>query len=160
MILSSVALAGALGTGTLGAVKYRERKREREMPWTVAAEKMEIKRKRLVGGTVTTGLCTTLAWRRATLAWRGTTLSRPFNAEHLKRFWPTFGGSDIRQQQLAEMSASDPESKSEGLTELREEAEKKMSRYFALSTTSLLLSAGSTFYTPLAFVSVPFLCVA
>ena len=116
MILSSAAIASALGVGTLGAVKYRERKREREKPWTVYAEKLERRsKKRLVGGTVTTGLCTTLAWR-------GATLSNQFNTEHLKHFLPTFGGSDIRQQQLTEMSPSDSESESEVLPS---ETEKK-----------------------------------
>ncbi len=47
MIISSVALAGALGVGTLGAsVKvYREEKRKKEYPWTYAAERMARKKK-------------------------------------------------------------------------------------------------------------------
>lgn len=42
MILSSLTVAGALTTGTVGAsVKvYHEQKRRKEQPWTVVAKKM------------------------------------------------------------------------------------------------------------------------
>ncbi len=48
MILTSVALAGALGAGTLGATikTYREERRKKEFPWTVAAEKLTKKKKK------------------------------------------------------------------------------------------------------------------
>ncbi|MGB0383952.1 MAG: hypothetical protein ACPGWR_03930 [Ardenticatenaceae bacterium] len=40
MILTSMVLAGALGTGTLGIKAYREEKKKKEYPWAYAAEKM------------------------------------------------------------------------------------------------------------------------
>ena len=42
MILSSLVIAGALGVGSVGASlkAYREQKRKKEYPWTVAAERM------------------------------------------------------------------------------------------------------------------------
>ena len=40
MIISGVALAGALGAGTLGIKIYREEKKKKEYPWTYAAERM------------------------------------------------------------------------------------------------------------------------
>ena len=48
MILTSVALAGALGAGTLAATikTYREERRKKEFPWTVAAEKLTKKKKK------------------------------------------------------------------------------------------------------------------
>ena len=143
MILSSIAMVTVLGVGTFGAsVKaYHEQKRKREMPWTVYAEKIERRRRtRLVGRAVT----------EARL--RGAPFSNPFKAEHLKRLWPTFGGTNTRQQQLVEMSSSREEAESE--------ASKKMGRYFALSATSLALTVGSIFYTPLLFASVPVLFIS
>ena len=48
MILSSLAIVGTLGAGTVGAgVKvYRDNKRKREYPWSVAAERIVKKRKK------------------------------------------------------------------------------------------------------------------
>ena len=54
MIISGVVIAGSLGAGTLGAVKYRENKRllasrpagKKEFPWTVAAEKLGLMKKK------------------------------------------------------------------------------------------------------------------
>ena len=134
MLLTGVVIGGALGA----SIKvYREKKREREMPWTVYAEKIERRRKkRFVGGN---GL-------------REIPLLSVSKATQIKRLLPTFSGPDIRQQQLVEMSSSHEEGESE--------ASKKMGRYFTLSTTALALTVGSIFYTPLAFASVPalYLC--
>ena len=41
MILTSVAFAGALGAGTLGALKYREEKKKKEYSWIYTLRRME-----------------------------------------------------------------------------------------------------------------------
>ena len=46
MIISGVVIAGGLGAGTFGVVKYRENKRKKEFPWTVAAEKLGLMKKK------------------------------------------------------------------------------------------------------------------
>ena len=134
MLLTGMVIGGALGA----SVKvYREKRREREMPWTVYAEKIQRRKKKRLGYGHAMGV---------------TLLSKPTKLEQLKSLFPTFSGPDIRQQQLVEMSSSHEEGESE--------ASKKMGRYFAFSTTALALTVGSTFYAPLALASVPalYLC--
>ena len=73
-----VVIAGRLGAGTLGAVKYREQKRKKERPWTAYAEKIERRRqRRLIGGPV--------AQARARFdEWRESQISPVFNCIKLK----------------------------------------------------------------------------
>ena len=139
MWLTSVAIAGTLGAG----VKvYRDKKREREKPWTVAAERMQ-----------------PFDRLRAPLSPLFKPPRRKKGAqkmmESFKRRHPSRSGlsvsdilSDTRQEQLKEISAT-------GEIEVSE-VEKKNNQHFAIALSSLgLTSAGGLFYAPLSWLALP-----
>ncbi|MGB0384414.1 MAG: heavy metal translocating P-type ATPase [Ardenticatenaceae bacterium] len=135
MFLTGVVITG--GTLVAGAKVYREKQREKNTPWTVAAERLEKRRKkrnvpasRALLGSITT-----------------------FRDESISRFFPqgTLAGTDTRREQRLALSSSDDEAEIS-------EAEKKVDRYLAYSTFSLAVSTtGTLFYAPLALLSVPVL---
>ena len=122
MMISTVALVGALGVGTVSASlkAYRERKRKEQYPWTVAAERIGayplVKPKR----------------ENRFIATGKTTFSKLM--EQQKRLFP----SDMRQQQLATLSEGSDEA------EISVE-EQDVNRLLAVSLGTLPLAiAGSS----------------
>ena len=119
MIVSSIVLAGAVGVGTASASlkAYRERKRREQYPWTVAAERVGVyplvKEKR----------------ENRLIATGKTTFSKLMAQK--KRLFP----SDIRQQQLAELSAGSEEAEISG-------EEEELNRLLAVSLGSFALTTG------------------
>jgi Cu2+-exporting ATPase len=145
MILSSVVIAGAATAGTLGASlkAYREKKRKKEYPWTVAAERMAKKelamrkgrhRKRsLFRGGSGEGIVGRVSENIS----RVHASSQAFRQEIMAPFV-----SDTRQQQMQEITVSD------SVQEMQEEETAK--RNLIVSSVSLFFaSAGALFYPPL-----------
>ena len=131
MILTSVALAGALGAGTLGATikTYREERRKKEFPWTVAAEKLTKKKKKK--GV----LAEKPAARWARLRER---VSGSFVGELIAPYV-----DQTRRQQLSEITVK------EEVLEVSE-GEKEAKQTFLLASCGTFLTAGgSLFYAPL-----------
>jgi hypothetical protein len=130
MFLTSIAIAS--GTAMAGVKVYRDNKRKKEFPWTVAAEKME---------------------RRQPLLYRKKralpTLNGPvaainkFKREKINPF------VERCSKQLSEISS---------ISDVHEtsDAEKEMDRSLAISGASFgLTSVGSWLYPPLSLLSVP-----
>ena len=137
MFLSSVAIMGALGTGALGTVVnvYRENKRQREMPWTVYAEKVERRRKKRLAG----GAMGTARWFKE----KSPSFARtPFSL-------PSFLAGDLRSQQLEAISSAADESEVS-------DAQKREDRKLVISLTSLLFAtSGALLYPPLSLLTIP-----
>ncbi len=135
MILSSVVIAGAATAGTVGALKYRERKRKREFPW---AERLRMAKKGVPLGQNA----------KQAARWRVSlgTVGREFTDKLMAPYV-----SQARREQLAEITAK--EAKEEVLQ--ISAAEKRERRNFHFASGSLLLAAGgSLFYAPLYVPSV------
>ena len=145
MIISGVVIAGSLGAGTLGAIKYRDRKRllasrpagKREYPWTVAAERMGVYplvRRKPENRLVATG--------KAALSKGG---------EQQKRL----ASKDSRQQQLAARTSDGGEAQISVNNE--QEANRLLAisgGLFAMGTASLWIPALNIFCLPTALYLV------
>ncbi|MGB0386895.1 MAG: hypothetical protein ACPGWR_18940 [Ardenticatenaceae bacterium] len=137
MILSRVVITGALGAGTLGAgVKaYREHKRKKEFPWTVAAERMA--RNSLVAGSrLPFGRQRGIQERVISNIQRVHAKSVALTQEIIAPFV-----DDTRKRQLADIT-------SDTLGEVQAQKEAKKNLYVS-SASLLLVSGGALFYTPL-----------
>lgn len=139
MILSQIVIVGTLGAGTLGAVKYRDLRRKREFPWTVAAERIAknqlplAKRRKIspfraksgMRGSVTSSIK------------RGYAKSQTLTQEIIAPF-----AGETRKEQLQEITGT----LDAGESEVHDAAKRKV----VISSASLLcVSAGALFYTPL-----------
>ena len=137
MILSSVVIAGAATTGTLGAsIKvYREEKRKKEFPWTVAAERMAKNKLPLVKGR---------RKRQFGMIDRVTSSIRRVQAKSAslrEEIIAPFMGEN-RLQQLAEIGGNANANENQ--------MQKESKRNLVVSSASLLcVSAGALFYAPL-----------
>ncbi len=133
MLLTSVAIAGTLGAG----VKvYQDKKKEQEMPWTAAAER--IQRKGLIRLPDHRKKSWIVTFREGSQS-----LMRPFKMLSVSDIL-----SDTRQEQLKEISAT-------GEIEVSD-VEKKNNQHFTIALSSLALtSAGALFYAPLSWLSLP-----
>ena len=133
MILSTVVVAAAATAGTLGVVKYRDVRRKKQFPWTVAAERLARKsratKRRPVGAGITNHVTSSITRVQAKSQRLAQGLMAPFV-------------DDTRKGQLKEITASDTLAEMEG--------QKERIRNVYLSSASLLLVAGGAlFYTPL-----------
>ncbi len=137
MILTTLAIAGALGASTLGAgVKvYRDKKREKEYPWTHAAQRLAKKELRRQKKRKRTPFS---AWGHVSKnVSRIHASSQAFGQEIMASFV-----GDSRREQLAEITVSD------SVQEIL--AEKTANRNLKISSVSLLFAAGGTLlYAPL-----------
>ncbi|MGB0387908.1 MAG: heavy metal translocating P-type ATPase [Ardenticatenaceae bacterium] len=139
MILSGVVIVSAATVGTLGAsVKvYRERKREKEFPWTVAAERFA-RNERGTGLPFAAGVM-----NRAISNMRKVhAKSEAFTQEIIAPFV-----SDTRNQQLADITDADiTDADTSGEIQSQRNAKKNL---YVSSANLLCISAGALFYTPL-----------
>ncbi len=137
MIISGVVIAGSLGAGTVGAsIKaYRERKRKREFPWSVAAERMA--RHSLGAGRHPFGAKPGIRDRVISNIRRVEAKSLAFTQEIIAPFV-----GESRKGQLAEITGNP------NLSEVQMQKEAKRNIYLS-SANLLLISAGALFYTPL-----------
>jgi Cu2+-exporting ATPase len=120
MVINSIVLAGTLGMGMLGAVKYREERRKKAFPWTVAAKRLTKKKKKVL------------------FVGQHGFRAREFMGELIAPYV-----SQTRRQQLTEITAA------QEMLEVSE-AEKEAKRTFMLASCSVFLAAsGSLFYAPL-----------
>ncbi len=132
MVLSGVLLVGTLGASTLGTgvQLYREQKRKKKYPWTVAAKKVGIyplvkqKRENRLIATGKTAFSTLMAPQ--------------------KRLLP----SDMRQQQLAELSSGSEQAEISG-------EEEELNRLLAISLGSVALTTGGLWLPALNILSLP-----
>ena len=135
MYLTGIVITG--GTLVAGVKAYREKQRQKNTPWTVAAERLEKRRKKrkvLPSGALVGSI-------------------RTLRDKNISRFFPqgTWLGTDTRREQRLALSSSGEE------VEISE-AEKKLDRCLAYSGLSLALTTtGSLFYAPLGLLCVPFL---
>ncbi|MGB0386628.1 MAG: heavy metal translocating P-type ATPase [Ardenticatenaceae bacterium] len=141
MILNSVVIAGVLGAGTLSvSVKvYREEKRKRDFPWTVAAERMAKNELPLAKGRKRSpfGAKSGMIERVTSSIRRVRATSQAFTQEMIAPFV-----DETRNQQLAEIT------RSEMGREIQMQKDAK--RNFYVSSASLLfISTGALFYAPL-----------
>ncbi|MGB0385591.1 MAG: heavy metal translocating P-type ATPase [Ardenticatenaceae bacterium] len=149
MFLTSIAICGGAGGALLTGVNaYRQNKRKRETPWTVYAEKISKNNKNpLLRMKRTKGL--------SKLSGGKVTHNTHNQVQHngIRRLFPSFGNqSDIRRQQLKEMTNTDDNFISE--------AEKKAYIQLAISVTALTVSTGGLFYAPLNLIGVPITVIA
>ncbi|MGB0384985.1 MAG: heavy metal translocating P-type ATPase [Ardenticatenaceae bacterium] len=149
MLLSSALIAG--GALAVSTKLYQQNKRKREMPWTVAAEKMA--KNKLLGSPSVVGFPlgkkNLLTDVRTKIAHGKATLSQ-FNEEQIRPLFPSVGflGSDLRSQQFAEISHDS--------APLISEAEQKANRHIAIASTCLGLAiSGYLFFPPFQWLSVP-----
>lgn len=137
MILSTALVAGAATAGTVGAgIKvYRERKRKREFPWAVAAERLGVAKKGVLLG------------RHNKQAARPAVFLGTVGREFTDKLMAPFV-SQTRHEQLAEIRET------EKVLEMSE-SEKRARRGLFLGTSGLILAAGGAlFYAPLYVPSV------
>lgn len=129
MLLTSVVVAGTLGAG----VKvYQDLRREREKPWTVAAERMQL-----------SPLFDRLSLSKGQIREGAQKAMEPFQKLSVSDIL-----SDTRQEQLKEISAT-------GEIEVSD-VEKKNNQHFGIALSSLALtSAGGLFYAPLSWLALP-----
>lgn len=159
MLVSSLVIGGVLSAGTFGASlkAYQERKRKREYPWTVAAERMaknkrpSLARRHGQKKPVERQKCIVLpvsplpASAQALIS-KAQATSQAFT----KQVMAPFVG-DTRHQQLQEISSGEGAQISQ--------AEQEAKRDLTIASGSLLLAIGaSLFYAPLYVPSV--LCTA
>ena len=147
MILSTVVIAGAATAGTLGAsVKaYREQKKKKTYPWTVAAERMANNKSALVRArypkrSVFEGQ-KGIVERVSSSISRVQSKSQAFTQEMIAPFV-----SDSRNQQLAEIIGT------QDLGDI--EVQRRARRFYLASASLLSASAGALFYTPLYVPSI------
>ena len=142
MILSAVMIAGAATAGTLGAsVKaYREQKRKKEYPWTVAAERMAKNKSALVRARQPKK--TLFEPQRGIMARVTSSIrrvhatSQVFTQEMIAPFV-----SDSRNQQLQEITGT------QDLGEI--DVQQRAKRFYIASASLLSVSAGALLYAPL-----------
>ena len=144
MILSQVAIVG--GTLIAGVKIFRDEKRKKEFPWTVAAERLA-KNRPLKPKPLTDRLIGQAKLRLITLR------------EELKYFLPQGVRLNPRQQQLVTISSSTNEV--DGTEIELSDPEKELDHYLKVCLLSLgQLSISSLFYPPLNILSLPALIYA
>jgi len=147
MFFTGVAIASGALILMASSKVYRENKRKREMPWTVAAERLE-KRRKKGQQRPSDGFVTALNKFKGEKIIPLGTLARRSLA--ITPFWK----EDGRQEQLLEVANSAIANSTEEIEIGKEEQE--INHYLALSGTSLALNvAGALFYPPLTFIGVP-----
>jgi Cu2+-exporting ATPase len=128
MILTSLAIAG--GVLTIGVKVYREHKRKKESPWTVAAERM--------------GIYPKIARKQEhTLVRTGKAALSKLKEQQTRLFAP-----DTRQQQLAALSSGSEES------EISIE-EQELNRLLAISAGCFAVAIGGLWLPALNIILVP-----
>ena len=149
MIISSVALAGALGAGTLGALKYREEKRKKEFPWSVVAEKMAKKEKSNGPRSAPSSRSSLFSKESSKTRLSSALASTKMVFYNFKNDKLSLLFYDRRRQQLQDISSTGEE------IELSD-AEKEANRNVALAVSSLVLTAGGALLHPaLTLLSMP-----
>ena len=150
MFLTGVAIAS--GTLMAGSKVYLQNKRKKEMPWTVAAERLEKrrrKRQRRTSGRFVTSLT---KFKREPIIPMGRLMGAP--ARRLFAINP-FSNKDGRQEQLLEIANGTEEIE---MSQLPSKEEQEINHYMAFSGLSLALTtAGALFYPPLTVASIPVL---